>query len=37
MKFMGGKLKIFLEHSRFRVMPEEEHDLAMLVLGGSDV
>lgn len=36
-KVNGGKLKDFWEHSRFRVMREDEHHLAVLFLGGNDV
>lgn len=36
-KVNGGKLKDFWEHSRFHVMREDEHDLAILFLGGNDV
>lgn len=36
-KLPGGKLKDFWEHSTFTYMRENEHDLAIIFLGGNDV
>lgn len=33
----GGKLSDFWEHSKFTCMRENEHDLAIIFLGGNDV